>query len=84
MMGLRIKAAAVAAGAAAIVAVGAPAVSAAPPSCNWGQLTADSIAAGFDQGSHASNQANPRAGLANVVNKGDLNATCELIKSALP
>ncbi len=53
--------------------------SAAPPSCNWGQVTSAAIAGGFDQGGHASSQATPRVGLANVVNKGDLNATCEFV-----
>ncbi len=52
------------------------------PSCNWGQLTAGSIAGGFDQGEHASSYAgDPRVGLANVVAKGDLNATCEYLSS---
>jgi hypothetical protein len=61
-----------------------------PPSCNWGQLTSDSIADGFDQGGHSSDPSGdglgpePRVGLANVVNQGDMNATCELIDSLLP
>ena len=64
------------------------------PSCNWGDLTAEAIAGDFDQGSHSSDPSGdgygpgtvdePRAGLANVVAKGDLNATCELIDSLLP
>jgi hypothetical protein len=50
------------------------------PSCNWGQLTSGSIAGGFDQGGHASSFAGaPRVGLANVIAKGDLNATCEAL-----
>lgn len=57
--------------------------------CNWGQLTSESISAGFGQGPHASDPSGdghgpgtadePRAGLGNVVNQGDLQATCELI-----
>ncbi len=66
----------------------------AKPSCNWGELTAAAIADGFPQGAHSSDPSGdghgpgtadePRAGLANVVNQGDLNATCELIDSLLP
>ena len=69
-------------------------VSAERPSCNWGQLTAGAIAEGFLQGPHSSDPSGdghgpgtadePRAGLANVVGDGDLNATCELIESLLP
>ena len=83
------------AGAAAVagsLALGSTA-SAGPPTCNWGQLTAESIAAGFEQGSHSSDPSGdghgpgttdePRVGLANVVAKGNLNATCELIESLL-
>jgi hypothetical protein len=64
-----------------------------PPWCNWGQLTAGAIAGGFDQGGHVSDPSGdghgpgtadePRVGLANVVNRGDLEATCELIESLL-
>lgn len=54
------------------------------PSCNWGQLTADAIAAGFDQGGHSSSFAGEkRAGLANVLDRGNLNATCEFIEGEL-
>ena len=70
------------------------AASADPPSCNWGSLTAGAIAGGFGQGAHASDPSGdghgpgtldePRAGLGNVVARGDLNATCELIEGALP
>ena len=64
----------------ASVAVGAGSASAEKPTCNWGQLTSDAIAAGFNQGEHASSFAGEaRAGLANVVDQGDLNATCELL-----
>ena len=51
--------------------------------CNWGRLTAEAIAGGFEQGPHSSSFPTPRDGLANVVNQGDLNATCEFIASAL-
>jgi hypothetical protein len=64
-----------------------------PPECNWGQLTAEAIAAGFPQGAHSSDPSGdghgpgtadePRVGLANVVNQGDLEALCELIGSLL-
>ena len=48
--------------------------------CNWGQLTAEAIAGGFEQGPHASSFAgSPRLGLANVVEQGNLAATCELL-----
>ncbi len=68
------------AGAVAALVVPAGTASATPPSCNWGQATATAIAHGFDQGDHASSYAgSPRAGLANVVERGNLNATCELV-----
>jgi hypothetical protein len=64
------------------------------PDCNWGGLTAGAIGAGFDQGDHSSDPSGdghgpgtvdePRAGLANVVAQGDLDATCDLIESLLP
>lgn len=67
---------------------------AAPKECNWGHLTSSTIAAGFEQGPHASDPSGdghgpgtldePRAGLANVVEKGNLEATCDLITSLLP
>ena len=75
----------------AVVAVGltaAPAL-AGPPDCNWGHLTADAVADGFPQGAHSSDPSGdghgpgtadePRVGLANVVETGDLEATCVLI-----
>jgi hypothetical protein len=66
-----------------------------PPECNWGTLTSESIAAGLvEQGPHASDPSGdghgpgtadePRMGLANVVERGNLEATCELIESLLP
>lgn len=76
-----------------LVSIGSGVVSANPPTCNWGQLTADAVADGFPQGPHSSDPSGdghgpdtadePRAGLANVVERGDLNATCELIDSLL-
>lgn len=77
-----------------VLVLGAGVASADPPECNWGRLTADSIAAGFPQGPHASDPSGdghgpqsadePRVGLANVVERGNLEATCELIGSLLP
>jgi hypothetical protein len=59
-------------------------------SCNWGQLTYENIANGFEQGPHASDPGgdgrgsndndNPRVGLANVVELGNLDATCNFIR----
>jgi hypothetical protein len=46
------------------------------PDCVWGELTADAIAAGFQQGQHSSSFDTPRVGLANVIQQGDLYATC--------
>ena len=69
------------AGTIAAALVGIPAAASAdPPSCNWGQVTSEAIHDGFDQGGHASEFAgSKRAGLANVINQGDLNATCEFV-----
>jgi hypothetical protein len=51
--------------------------------CNWGQLTSSAIAGGFNQGEHASSFAgSKRLGLANVVERGNLHATCELLSGA--
>ena len=78
----------------ATLAIGLTAGPAAASDCNWGQLTADSIAADFPQGAHSSDPSGdghgpgtadePRVGLANVVARGDLSATCELSESLLP
>ena len=64
------------------------------PECNWGELTAEAIADDFPQGSHSSDPSGdgrgpgsadePRSGIANVVERGNLDMTCELIKSLLP
>ena len=58
--------------------------------CNWGELTSSNTA---DLGAHASDPSGdgtgpgdadvPRAGLANVVDQGNLQATCELIRAYL-
>jgi hypothetical protein len=60
---------------------------------NWGKATKDAISDGFDQGGHSSDPSGdghgpgtadePRSGLANVVNQGDLGATLDLILSVL-
>ncbi len=57
--------------------------------CNWGQLTSSQIAGGFEQGPHSADPSDdghgpgtldePRAGLPNVVEQGNLQATCEFI-----
>jgi hypothetical protein len=65
--------------AAGLVFASAGSASAEKPSCNWGQLTSEAIGGGFDQGGHASSFATPRLGLANVINRGDLNATCVVL-----
>lgn len=84
---------------AATIAVAASNALAQPPienvtiECNWGTLTMESIKDGFDQGQHSSDPGSngrgkddpdqPRAGLGNVVNQGDLQATCEFIEALL-
>jgi hypothetical protein len=69
-----------------------PEISSMSVSCNWGQLTMEAIGNGFPQGPHSSDPSGdghgpgtadePRAGLANVVNQGDLQALCEFIAGA--
>ena len=61
---------------------------------NWGELTSEAIADGFPQGAHSSDPSGdghgpgtadePRAGLGNVVEQGNMGATVDLIKSLLP
>ena len=62
---------------------------------SWGQLTAGAIEGGFDQGAHSSDPSGdgkgkgngvdePRVGLANVVEQGNMGATTDLIESLLP
>lgn len=83
-----------AAGAAALlVGLSVAPAQADPPDCNWGNLTSQAIADGFAQGPHASDPSGdgkgpgdadqPRAGLANVVERGNLAATCDFIAEAL-
>lgn len=58
--------------------------------CNWGELTADNA---DTMGNHASDPSGDgvgpgdadhrRSGLANVVDKGNLSATCQLIRDLL-
>ncbi len=62
--------------------------------CNWGKLTMEAIQEeDFEQGEHSSDPTGdgqgpgtadePRAGLANVIEQGNLEATCEFIESML-
>lgn len=61
--------------------------------CNWGKLTMESIQGGFPQGEHSSDPSGdgfgpgtldePRVGLANVIEQGNLQAVCMLIKDLL-
>ena len=91
-LAIRLTAVAGAAGLAFAIAAPAQAEGHAEP-CNWGKLTAMAIAEGFPQGPHSSDPSSdghgpgtadePRAGLANVVEQGNLKATCELISSLL-
>ncbi len=79
-------------GTVAVIGLGTVGSAEAKPSCNWGKLTKEAIAAGFPQGPHASDPSGdgpagadqPRAGLGNVVEQGNLNATCQLIAGLLP
>jgi len=71
-------------------ALAGPPVSALKVECNWGTLTMESIQAGFEQGPHSADPSGdghgpgtadePRTGLANVVERGNLQALCELIE----
>ncbi len=72
----------------------APPVQAMTVECNWGKLTMEAIHdedLDFDQGEHSSDPAGdgpggadqPRKGLGNVVEQGQLEYTCELIKNLL-
>jgi hypothetical protein len=66
-----------------------PPVESASVECNWGLLTMEAVLNGFDQGGHASDPSGdghgpdsvdePRAGLANVVERGNLQALCEFL-----
>lgn len=56
---------------------------------NWGNATSESIENGFDQGAHASDPSDdghgpgtddePRSGLPNVVDRGDLSKTMDAL-----
>ncbi|MDA5094589.1 hypothetical protein O2N63_10880 [Aliiroseovarius sp. KMU-50] len=60
-----------------------------PSTKDWGKLTKEAIEDGFEQGGHSSDPSGdghgpgtadePRAGLANVVERGNLGATVDLI-----
>jgi hypothetical protein len=77
------------AGAAGLMLALSAAPAQADEKCNWGQLTSGAIADGFEQGPHASDPTGdghgpgtvdePRSGLGNVVEQGNLEATCQLI-----
>jgi len=49
--------------------------------CNWGQVTVAAIkeSSGKALGEHSSSQPTPRVGLANVIEQGNLEATCEFL-----
>ena len=60
------------------------------PDCSWGQLTQYAILElGFEQGPHSAdpsgdgNGHEDRVGLANVVEQGNMEATCDLISDLL-
>ncbi|MCB1908974.1 MAG: hypothetical protein KDH15_16530 [Rhodocyclaceae bacterium] len=71
----------------------APPVSSMAVECNWGKLTMETIQGGFAQGPHASDPSGdgfgpgtadePRAGLANVVERGNLQLLCQLIEELM-
>lgn len=72
----------------------APPIKAMTVECNWGTLTMEAIKdLNFEQGKHSSDPSGdghgpgtadePRAGLANVVEQGNLEYTCELIERLL-
>ena len=70
-----------------------PPVHAMAVECNWGKLTMEQVRGGFPQGPHSSDPSGdghgpgtndePRAGLANVVEQGNLQALCDFIESML-
>ena len=74
----------------ASLAVAAPPDDSVGVECNWGLLTMEQILEDdFDQGAHASDPSDDgrgpeeRVGLANVVERGNMQALCELIESLL-
>ncbi|MCB1926601.1 MAG: hypothetical protein KDH17_01065 [Rhodocyclaceae bacterium] len=72
---------------------GGPPLSAMAIECNWGRLTMEMIRGGFEQGPHAADPSGdgfgpgtldePRAGLANVVERGRLELLCQLIEDLM-
>ncbi|WP_020682369.1 hypothetical protein [Marinobacterium rhizophilum] len=70
-----------------------PPVTSVAVECNWGKLTMESIQNGFEQGPHSADPSGdghgpgtadePRAGLANVLEQGNLQALCEFIEDSL-
>jgi hypothetical protein len=75
-----------------LVGLGAAPASAAPPSCNWGELTAYAIheVEDWDQGRHSADPSGDglgpeeRVGLPTILGRGDLVATCEFVRGSLP
>ena len=75
------------------VADAGPPVQAMTVECNWGKLTMEAVRGGFPQGPHSSDPSGdghgpgtadePRYGLANVVEPGNLQALCEFIADML-
>jgi hypothetical protein len=62
--------------------------------CSWGTLTMEAIEGGLEMGPHSADPSGdgqngsededqPRSGLGNVVEQGNLQATCEFIRSQL-
>jgi hypothetical protein len=74
-------------------ASGAPPVTTMTIECNWGKLTMEQIQKGFDQGGHASDPSGdghgpgtadePRVGLANVVEQGNLQTLCQFLEDLI-
>ena len=75
------------------IAYADPPVTTVSVECNWGTLTMEQIQGGFEHGPHSADPGNngvgpddpdqPRAGLANVLERGNLQETCEFIESLL-
>jgi hypothetical protein len=51
--------------------------------CSWGKLTMEAIEDGVNMGEHSSDFPTPRVGLGNVIERGNLQATCEFIASQI-
>ncbi|MGP8307910.1 hypothetical protein [Vibrio sp. YIC-376] len=78
----------------ASAAYSAPPIQAMTIECNWGTLTMEAIKdTDFEQGSHSADPSGdghgpgtadePRRGLANVVEQGNLELTCQFIEDLL-